>query len=262
MAENTAITKHPQGRKCASCSHKNAKEIDKQILKGVSLRNISQHFGMDVASVSRHAQNCLEIDLQAFLAKAQEQGKVDAVVDVYNELLELLAYTKKLKRASENALADPETGEITLEPRAWEVDVIYTIVKQNGDNTSYTKKKEKLHQIINRLEGDLGMNVHTEVKMTDIRDFALKTIDRCDVVIDKFAKIQGVYTKEKENPQTVSRLEKALQQYSTAIRDYTGKTREHAKQIILNTLAEKLNLNIDELTRAVDEVEVAGEVVE
>lgn len=194
--------KKKTGRKCSICTHEESEKIDAEILKGKSFRAISrQFFSNDSArdSVRRHAENCLKVDLQVYREKAVEQGRINSYVGVREEFEQLLSYAKKLRQASENVLSDPETGEISLEPRAWEVDVIYTLVDQNGDSENFTKKKEKLHVILNRLEGKLGINVHSEVKTTDIRDFALKTIDRCDLVIDKFAKLEGAYQKEKEN---------------------------------------------------------------
>ena len=116
------------GRKCSICTHDSVIEIDKSILKGNSFRVISrQMFGDESKhdSIRRHASDCLETDLAVVLREAKQANRIQSIVDVYNEFYEQLEYAKQLRIASKEWLTDPETGRITLEPKADEVQVIY-----------------------------------------------------------------------------------------------------------------------------------------
>ena len=49
--------------RCKICSHPKRLEIDKAIVAGQTLRNISQMYGVPVYSVARHGERCLSRQL-------------------------------------------------------------------------------------------------------------------------------------------------------------------------------------------------------
>ena len=67
-------------RKCTVCEHEKVEEINRLLLKGVSLRNIAKQYSVSAASLHRHKDG----HLPAKLVKAQEAreiAKADTLLD-------------------------------------------------------------------------------------------------------------------------------------------------------------------------------------
>jgi lambda repressor-like predicted transcriptional regulator len=67
-------------RKCTVCEHEKVEEINRLLLKGVSLRNIAKQYSVSAASLHRHKES----HLPAKLVKAQEAreiAKADTLLD-------------------------------------------------------------------------------------------------------------------------------------------------------------------------------------
>jgi hypothetical protein len=72
-------------RKCTVCEHEKVEEINRLLLKGVSLRNIAKQYSVSAASLHRHKDG----HLPAKLVKAQEAreiAKADSLLDQVTEL--------------------------------------------------------------------------------------------------------------------------------------------------------------------------------
>jgi hypothetical protein len=181
------------GRKCSICTHPEKAEINAKIARGLSFRSISLTFWANDShrfALSRHTENCLHLDMSALIAS----GKLDQAVDHYNELVRQLEFASALQESCKQLLTDFDTGKISLEPRADEITVMYYDHDQINPLTmgpAYCKKRLQL------LLNDIRDNSNKEpdgwvIKMTDMREYALKTIAACDVLIEKFAKYYRV----------------------------------------------------------------------
>lgn len=196
------------GRKCSVCSHEKSSEINSEIAKPSSFRAISRHYGMSKDSVQRHTENCLKLDIAALIA----EKRIEGAIDHYKKISEQLAFVEELQTAAREWLTDPETNKLTLTPRADEVTIIYLDYADLNASLEPKKKKALLQDIIDNIQSILHTFQPTTsiVKTTDLRNYALDTIKVADSVLDKFAKVDGHYTKEKENPDEFTTLKSLI----------------------------------------------------
>lgn len=157
---------------------------------------------MSKDSVQRHTENCLKLEIAA-LIKAK---KIQGAIDHYEEIRKQLEFAKELQQAAREWLTDPNTGGITLEPRAEEVQVIWLDHADLNAQLKPKKKKEKLSDIIDNVQGIVHTFQPTAsiIQTADLRNYALDTIKIVDLVLDKFARVDGHYVKERENDEFTS----------------------------------------------------------
>ena len=190
-------------KSCTICKDPKVKKVNSLIGKCVSFRHISsQVFGKPnrYNSICRHASNCLGFDVQ----KALKEKRLDEAIDAYKEFIEQLKYAKQLRDASQEQLRD-ETGKISLDPRRRDIDVIYDDPLDTDKTGKPKRKRQNLDIIMDKVEGTgRYSNTFAMVNGVDIYKFALDTLKAADMVIDKFAKIDGDYTKEQENPKSLT----------------------------------------------------------
>lgn len=182
---------------CSICKHKKRAEIEAALARGQSSRPIASQFGVGYKSVQRH-QDCIAEQLQQ-ARKAAE--------DTYNlnldaELRRCLARANKLLEACDSYLTDPEDhNRYSLEPRATDVTIIYTVP---GDNGKSIRKKEGLSTLIARMEKSPDLEgfifERAEIRRADPRELVLKTIDRLLSQIDVVAKLTGAFKEPQKNP--------------------------------------------------------------
>ncbi len=192
--------KKSTGRKCSVCSDKRVKEINSAINRPVSFRVISRQFLGDEKhhdSVQRHANNCLKLEIQALV----KEKKIENAIDHYEEIREQLRFAKKLRIAAEDYLTDPETGQITLMAHAAEIEVIYFNLHNAIKNGGNKKEKAKLQDLLDWIATSRPqIEPQTSVlKQTDARSFALDAIRATDLVLDKVAKVRGLYQENRIN---------------------------------------------------------------
>lgn len=208
--EQSKAAKKTIGRPCAICTHEKVKEINSLILKPTSFRGISLKYGMSDMSVNRHAQNCLNLEIASLI----KEQKIERAIDVYEEFRQQLEFAKKTRAAAERWLTDPvDENLFTVDPRADEIEVIYFDSTQPDANGNPTRCKAPLQELLARVGGKDFIVVNHFIKTVDLRDHALKVLDRCDTAIDKFAKLGGLYTKERENPDSLSPLAAGLNEW-------------------------------------------------
>lgn len=194
-------------RKCTICNDERVKAVDSAIRSGKTLRYIALHVLGDARrfmSVNRHTTECLKVDISTL----QQQIKSECAIDHHDELNAQMNSARKLREAAERWLSDPNNkDQFTLAPRGEEIDVVYY---DNSVEGSPLLKTESLQVILDRLNGVKIKPIKIVVKTVDMREFALKTIDSCDKVLDKFAKTQGLYqqdaTNEADRPTAVAKL--------------------------------------------------------
>lgn len=190
-------------RKCSICSHKDVESLNALIMDGAPLRTIAHQVGCDKNCVSRHIQNCLEIDMRVVLDKK----KIAQAINVHDEFAEQLAFAKKLRDTAQAYLSDPDDPfELTLGPQAHETDILYYDWNDRDDEGRPKKKKAKLNVLLAELV-ERGIEAYrVEMKGIDIRKYALDAISTADVCIDKFARMGGAYQKDKKNQADISEL--------------------------------------------------------
>jgi hypothetical protein len=184
------------GQRCKICSHTSVRNINSAIRKGRSLRAIGVQFGISHTTVQRHTNECLSLELQALI----QQNKLEQAVNVHEEFLENLVFAKDLRLAARKWLT--VNDEIDLDPRASEVLVIYDDLLDVTAKGQPKTKKEKLHVLLETatVKGAVRPD-YAIIKTMDNRKFALEAIGAADSCVDKFAKLGGLYAKDKENPQ-------------------------------------------------------------
>jgi len=208
MTQATPRQKAPQGRKCVICTHPETERINMAIIDGVSFRTIAhQNGGFDKNCVSRHAQNCLGIDIRV----VAEKQKAKLAIDVYEEFAEQLEYVRSLREASKSYLSDPDDPfQLILAPQAHEIDVLYYDFNDCDEENRPKKKKAKLNTLLAELAGRAVEAYRVDTKGIDIRKFALDAISTADMCIDKFARMGGAYQKDKSNQSDAAELIEAL----------------------------------------------------
>lgn len=198
------------GTKCTTCEHPDVLEINSQILNGVPFRTIAARFGLVLSSISRHTIN----HLKKTVAMLVEQNKIEQAINVYDECREQLGFAKQLRAAAYEYLMDTQDPlKLVLLPRADEIDVVYYDF-QDKNETGYPKKKTaKLHALLARTKETGYFSVEKiNIKHVDMRKYALDAIAAVDAVLDKFARLQGDYTKERANPNDVNEMAEEVAQ--------------------------------------------------
>ncbi len=136
------------------------------------------------------------------------------IINTYDEFTKNLEFVSKLRDACDKWLADPDNPDaFSINPRGDEIDVVYFDYEDKDAQGNPKRKTESLQELLARLDGTRYNADATFVKTADIREFALKTIDRIDTTVDKFAKIGGDYTKDKENPADLKSVARTITEF-------------------------------------------------
>jgi hypothetical protein len=209
-ATTAAPPRKSTGRKCECCTHSSAAEINKAIAAGASFRDISAQFGMGASSVGRHVEKCLKLEIQALI----QQKRIENAIDHYQEITEQLEFAKKLRLAAQLYLSDPDDPDcIVLLPRADEIEVIYDDLSDTTAKGEPKRKRDHLGLLLEKAENGNIVAQQTIIKHTDLRDFALNCIRHVDLVLDKVARVEGLYQQDRENREKLARTIKAVNDY-------------------------------------------------
>lgn len=187
--------------RCSICRGKRIAKreaINTALGKGLSWNEIESLTGVPSRTVGNHAQH-----LPAIFKEAKAKGILEQPIDVWKEFGEQLAFAKELRAAAAAWLRCPETGKITLEPRASEVNVIYLDPNDTTQSGEMKKKKANLQVMLDRIEGKLCESP-VAVVSSDIRKFSFDALSAAETTIDKFAKMGGNYVKEVPPPPPVN----------------------------------------------------------
>ncbi len=211
------IAKHSR---CTICLSPHVRQINRMVHQGRPFPEIVQAYipGENEAItrrniLSNHVQNCLNTSVQAVIQKNREKY----AVDVIEELKEQIAFAKELRNAARRDLTNPDTGELDLSPRAEEIFVHYEakremeIDPENGKPTKGRRRKliKTLQELLDLIEETSPGDYYAREKITirrgtDPRQFALNCIGVTDSVIDKFARMGGLYKADATNPNDVA----------------------------------------------------------
>jgi hypothetical protein len=196
------IPKSKGGRRCQTCFHAKAAEINAALTSGKAMRQVSAAHGLAERALYRHARKCLSLQFTVLRSDAA----LMSAEYVWKAFEGNLKFATELREAAQKWLMvnDEETGqpEYNLDPRDSEMSVVYLDYEDmtDGKNPQPKKKTELLSELIDRLEGKKHMSVQVVFgKRMDLRKFALDAIASTDMCVDKFAKLRGLYQKEQAN---------------------------------------------------------------
>ena len=195
-------------RKCLVCQHDSVAQINSAIAAGQGCRDIAGHWGgLSKSSVYRHSRDCLQLSLRVMVGEQH----VNQAIDVHREFSEQLELAKQLREISNEYLSDPDDpSQLFLGPQAHEIDVFYTDHNDCDGEGRPKKKKAKLNVLLAELAGREIEAPPVEMKTLDVRKFALDTVRAVDLCLDKFARISGVYQKDKSNELDTAGMIEAL----------------------------------------------------
>lgn len=196
--------------KCSICTGKQGdrEKINEMLAKSIAHTEISKATKVPARTISNHALHVGEI-----LEQAKAQNILEQSINIDAEFREQLKFVKKLRTAAERWLIDPSNPDyFTLEARGDEIDVIYLDHNDKDGDGNPKRKKESLQSILARIDDKGFSALSWSSKHTDLRDIALKTLDRTDATLTQFAKLGGLYitNKEKEMEERLAQLEMML----------------------------------------------------
>jgi hypothetical protein len=147
-------------------------------------------------AVSNHTRNCLGKEIQTLIQDSQTKN----AVDVIKEFTSLLNESRDALEAARTMLT--VDGKVDFRPRAWEVDIVYEDLVDRTEQGKPKLKTSPLADLLAQIEDHRDhIPIHTYVKIQDARKTYLDTIARVDGLIDRFAKLGGLYTDPKKNPE-------------------------------------------------------------
>lgn len=195
----TENTNQTTRRKCSICQHDKLENINRLVFDGKPFRAVSRQIVGDDSmreSIRRHTEYCLKTDIQAVI----KEKRIATAIDVYEEFAEILGDTKRVHKACVDWLTNPNSGEIDLTPRSYELDVTYYDLNDLTKNDEPKRKTATLQSLLERAESKLNISVAlTESKTADTRKLVLDTAKQTESLIDKFGKLQGVYKSAEQN---------------------------------------------------------------
>ncbi len=179
------------GRSLTIDMHPEKPAILKAIVSGrMTYTAIAKKWGLAKDCISRY----VTVHLMERVAEAAEKAREKdgalylAKMDQDEEKVRLLL------QACHEWLLDPnKENAYTLDPRAAEIEVVYTAVNGNGNEC---KEKDSLDNLLARLEPNLGGGTILSVKMrqADPRELILKTVDSLNKSLELRAKIEQIIT--------------------------------------------------------------------
>lgn len=202
-------------RSCSICGHADRSAIDKALVSGTPLRDIAGQFGLSRSAIDRHKKSCLVDQLaraeKVIRTRKTQQRPVDpkadrqavklveqlddASLDVMSELKSQFRHMKKLLRACDEYLTDPDDPtRYDLGPRAHEVMVSYEVEegRTRSDAPIIKRRKAALQKLIDRLEHretGIGTVTLVEHKSADPRKLIIDTTDQLKRQNEMLAKL-------------------------------------------------------------------------
>lgn len=173
-------------RTCTVCSHARRAEIDKLLAAGNdAYRNIAQQFRISPSALTRHKPHITHA-----VAKSHQAKRDAEAIDLVAELQHCLDYVRRLQRAADRWLTDPDNPtEYDLSPRDSDVMVVYSVPKGNAR----IRKKAKLSRLLRSIEDGIpGAEVDRgETRTADPRTLILSASDSMRDQVRLIAELVG-----------------------------------------------------------------------
>ncbi len=175
-------------RACTICTHPDRLAVEQALVANESYRNIAERFGTSATALTRHKAE----HLPGALVQATKAQQESDAIDVMTELRRCFTRINKLFDACDAWLTDPDDPtRYTLEPRANEVQVIYT---EPGPTGKPVHRKAQLATLLERLEGKTVL--YSEIKRADPRELVLRTAAQLESQQEFLAKLIGQLQQE------------------------------------------------------------------
>lgn len=199
-------------RSFAIVNHPKRAEIEEAILQGQSCVSIAKNYGISSSAVDRYKKKALRKQLQVAAIK-----DVDSLIDRLNEYLDGV---DQMYDSIYDWLSDPDDpARLTIEPRAKEVNVVY-LVDVDGDKV---KKRGKLQDLLDRLEGNGLVPLEVSVSMSDPRQLLLATVSTLNKTLEIIAKAKGDIVDTKVEVRSVTgNTAEIISKIRTALEPFPG----------------------------------------
>lgn len=176
------------GPKYAIDTHPDREKIIKAICKGdQSFRSIAKQYGISNVSVVRYVQSrLLPATAKEAAKRDQKQGK--SLLERLDQVMERM---QKLYDACDEYLTDPENNDkYNLDPRAWEIDIVYRTVEPDTDKM--ITRKESLQILLEKLDDRGYQPWEVRVKTADPRKLIVDVARTVTPQLELIAKIEGL----------------------------------------------------------------------
>ena len=179
--------------RCVICTHKDAEQINEQLLRGISVRSVGKSFDLNFTTLGRHRSDCIP---QAGLVATEKQG-----VDVWNALGKILARMERLSQACEARLIDPDDPtRFTLDAHDDEVMIIWRDLRDRDETGKPIRKRSTLRELIAHVEGYETVEVTSTARgVEDARKLIIEATREIRAQLEMVAKLQGLFQQDKKN---------------------------------------------------------------
>lgn len=193
VAEETVMAKS----RCSICTHPKTAEIDKALsMPGANASSVARLFDVSSSIVISHLKRCVPKYLEA----AEAAVRVERGLDIKAVVFQNADVLSKSIRACDRWLTDPDNpDEYTFDPRSHEIQVVYLDKTDRDEKGNPKRKKTNLQRLL-----DMATVPDREIdwakeQTVDVWSHSLKTIREWNDLIDRWAKLNGLYQKERAN---------------------------------------------------------------
>jgi plasmid maintenance system antidote protein VapI len=217
------VTKRPQPRKGKTVldGHPKEKWMRDQVLAGkMPIKQIAKKMGVSDGTVKKYIQLRMGSELMA----GEEASKRMGALSLEDEIRRIMARMYKLYDACDRYLQNPDNpDEYDLLPRAWEIQVTYKGVNDNGN---VVLMRDNLQNLLKATEeSDI---VSVEFKHKDPRELIIKTAQTLTDSITKISTVLGITPTTIVNKNTHVDLKQILIEATT--------DQEEIREAIINRL--------------------------
>lgn len=177
-------------RPCTVCNHPEREAIERALVDTPKqFRLIASRFSLGPKSVERHANAHLTDGLKAAIKKHVRVEGETRDMDVIATLNRCADRAERMLDAAYRWLEDPaRPGELNLNPRSHEVEVIY----EEHDGQRLVKKSAKLSELLVKASTGTGLGiVKGEWKIADPRRLLLDAVTTLKPVAELLGKASG-----------------------------------------------------------------------
>lgn len=190
--------------KCTVCTHPQREAIDRELVSGISFRNVADRFGVSPTAAFRHGREHIPADLAraAEVAGSERAGRLRAHADALDaaagaraagllaELQVAMARVGKLFDACDRWLADPDDPtRYDIGPRAAELVVHYTAPGPDGEPRP---ARAPLSELLEQASAGGRLKVQrVEARSADPRELLLKAAHRLEAELLLVGRLLG-----------------------------------------------------------------------
>jgi head-tail adaptor len=182
---------------CIICSHPKAAEIDKALaMPGARATSVARLFDVHPATLTNH----LKTHIPKFLEAAEAAVRVERGLDIKEVVFRNADVLSKSIRACDKWLTDPDNpDEYTFDPRSHELLVVYLDKNDCDEKGNPKRKKTNLQRLLDMATIPDRPFDWASDQTVDVWAHSLKTIREWNDLIDRWAKLNGLYQKERAN---------------------------------------------------------------